>query len=112
MIVIGTSLKVAPVAEVPGILPRDVPQILISRDVSITIEEAPNNPANSFPTSQPVSHIDFDIDMLGECDVVVSELCRRAGWDLRHEMIPKDLTVEVSLNEGYVSRYRFTALKP
>ncbi|KAG5299621.1 chromatin regulatory protein sir2 [Histoplasma capsulatum G186AR] len=92
VIVIGTSLKVAPVAEVPGILPRDVPQILISRD--------------------PVSHIDFDIDMLGECDVVVSELCRRAGWDLQHEMIPKDLTVEVSLSEGYVSRYRFTAVKP
>jgi NAD-dependent SIR2 family protein deacetylase len=36
VIVIGTSLKVAPVAEVPGILPPDVPQLLISRDVSIT----------------------------------------------------------------------------
>ncbi|OJD20251.1 hypothetical protein ACJ73_08416 [Blastomyces percursus] len=92
VIVIGTSLKVAPVAEVPGILPRHVPQIFISRD--------------------PVSHIDFDIDMLGECDVVVSELCRRAGWDLQHEMIPKDQSVEVALDEGYVSRYRFTAATP
>ncbi|OJD14796.1 hypothetical protein AJ78_04884 [Emergomyces pasteurianus Ep9510] len=92
VIVIGTSLKVAPVAEVPGILPRNVPQILISRD--------------------PVSHIDFDIEMLGECDVVVSELCRRAGWDLEHEMIPKGQTVEVELNEGYVSRYRFRAINP
>lgn len=34
VIVIGTSLKVAPVAEVPGILPRNVPQIYISRTVS------------------------------------------------------------------------------
>lgn len=34
VIVIGTSLKVAPVAEVPGILPRDIPQIYISRTVS------------------------------------------------------------------------------
>lgn len=34
VIVIGTSLKVAPVAEVPGILPRSVPQIYISRTVS------------------------------------------------------------------------------
>lgn len=33
VIVIGTSLKVAPVAEVPGILPRNVPQIYISRTV-------------------------------------------------------------------------------
>ncbi|PGH18560.1 hypothetical protein AJ79_00339 [Helicocarpus griseus UAMH5409] len=90
VIVIGTSLKVAPVAEVPGILPRNVPQLLISRD--------------------PVSHIDFDIDMLGDCDVVVSELCRRAGWDLQHEMIPKDQKVDVSLNEGYASRFRFTAV--
>ncbi|OGM49058.1 NAD-dependent histone deacetylase SIR2 [Aspergillus bombycis] len=31
VIVIGTSLKVAPVAEVPGVLPRHVPQIYISR---------------------------------------------------------------------------------
>ncbi|KAE8375121.1 hypothetical protein BDV26DRAFT_283698 [Aspergillus bertholletiae] len=33
VIVIGTSLKVAPVAEVPGVLPRHVPQIYISRTV-------------------------------------------------------------------------------
>lgn len=35
VIVIGTSLKVAPVAEVPGILPRDIPQLYISRTVSV-----------------------------------------------------------------------------
>ncbi|KAI9932934.1 NAD-dependent histone deacetylase sir2 [Aspergillus wentii] len=74
VIVIGTSLKVAPVAEVPGVLPRNVPQIYISRT--------------------PVSHTGFDIDLLGDCDVVVSELCRRAGWDFKHEMIPADEKVE------------------
>lgn len=37
VIVIGTSLKVAPVAEVPGILPRNIPQIYISRTVSHTV---------------------------------------------------------------------------
>ncbi|KAB8276785.1 hypothetical protein BDV30DRAFT_224116 [Aspergillus minisclerotigenes] len=37
VIVIGTSLKVAPVAEVPGVLPRHVPQIYISRTV-VTME--------------------------------------------------------------------------
>ncbi|RAK74166.1 SIR2-domain-containing protein, partial [Aspergillus fijiensis CBS 313.89] len=36
VIVIGTSLKVAPVAEAPGVLPRHVPQIYISRTVSPT----------------------------------------------------------------------------
>ncbi|KAE8151861.1 SIR2-domain-containing protein [Aspergillus avenaceus] len=38
VIVIGTSLKVAPVAEVPGVLPRTVPQIYISRTKSAIME--------------------------------------------------------------------------
>ncbi|KAJ5905507.1 NAD-dependent protein deacetylase h.t1.c1 [Penicillium subrubescens] len=87
VIVIGTSLKVAPVAEVPGILPRHVPQIYISRT--------------------PVSHTGFDIDLLGDCDVVVSELCRRAGWNLEHHMIPADEKVEVTPVEGHESRHVF-----
>ena len=48
--------------------------------------------------------------MLGDCDVVVSELCRRAGWDLQHEMIPDPQRVEIELEEGYTSRHLFTAL--
>ncbi|KAJ5596683.1 NAD-dependent protein deacetylase h.t1.c1 [Penicillium hetheringtonii] len=87
VIVIGTSLKVAPVAEVPGILPRNIPQIYISRT--------------------PVSHTSFDIDLLGDCDVVVSELCRRAGWNLEHHMIPVDEKVDVTPVEGYESRHVF-----
>ncbi|EAS36287.1 histone deacetylase SIR2 [Coccidioides immitis RS] len=89
VIVIGTSLKVAPVSEVPGIMPRDVPQLFISRT--------------------PVTHIDFDIDMLGDSDVVVAELCRRAGWDLQHEMIPAEQHIQVEKENGFTSRYRFTA---
>ena len=34
VLVIGTSLKVAPVSEVVGYLPASVPQIYISREVS------------------------------------------------------------------------------
>lgn len=34
VIVMGTSMKVAPVSEIPNFLPRHVPQIFISRDVS------------------------------------------------------------------------------
>jgi NAD-dependent histone deacetylase SIR2 len=37
VIVMGTSMKVAPVSEIPNFLPRDVPQIYISRDVRIVI---------------------------------------------------------------------------
>jgi len=36
VVVIGTSLKVAPVSEVVGILPPDIPQLYISREVGFT----------------------------------------------------------------------------
>ncbi|KUL91257.1 hypothetical protein ZTR_01744 [Talaromyces verruculosus] len=90
VIVIGTSMKVAPVADVPSIIPSTVPQIYISRT--------------------PVSHIGFDIDLLGDSDVVVSELCRRAGWDLKHSMIPEDQKVEIVQEEGYASRHTFNVV--
>jgi len=88
VIVIGTSLKVAPVSEIIPYLAPHIPQMYISRE--------------------PVKHIDFDIDLLGDCDVVVAELCRRAGWDLEHEMIPEGQRVEVQLVDGYPSRHVFT----
>jgi NAD-dependent histone deacetylase SIR2 len=55
--------------------------------------------------------VDFDVDMLGDCDTVVTELCRRAGWDLKHEMIVKDDIVDVKLQEGYESRFSFKVIK-
>lgn len=91
VVVIGTSLKVAPVSEITPFLPAHVPQIYISRE--------------------PVKHIDFDIDLLGDCDVVTAELCRRAGWELKHEMIPEGQKVNVSLVDGFPSRHVFTEEK-
>lgn len=86
VIVIGTSLKVAPVSDVVPYLAQ-IPQLYISRE--------------------PVTHVEFDVDLLGDCDVVVSELCRRLGWDLVHEMIPNDQVVDVQKIEGYESRHAF-----
>jgi len=60
VLVIGTSLKVAPVSEIPLALPPEVPQVYVSREVC--------------------RHIVFDVTLLGDCDVVVGELVRRAGW--------------------------------
>lgn len=87
VVVIGTSLKVAPVSDIIPFLAADIPQMYISRE--------------------PVKHIDFDIDLLGDCDVVVAELCRRAGWDLQHEMIPEGQEISVESEEGYSSRHVF-----
>lgn len=92
VIVIGTSLKVAPVSEVVPFLPPNIPQIYISRT--------------------PVSHVNFDVDLLGDCDIVVAELCRRAGWALDHEMIPKDQVVDVTTADGYQSRHVFVQTHP
>lgn len=91
VIVIGTSLKVAPVSEVVPYLPANIPQMYISRT--------------------PVSHVNFDVDMLGDCDLVVTELCRRAGWDLKHEMLPGNQKVDIKLQDGFSSRHIFTAAK-
>ena len=80
VLVIGTSLKVAPVSDIPNYLPRSVPHIYISRD--------------------PVRHVNFDVQLLGDCDAVVFELCRKAGWGrLGHEMVPAEFEVEVEAVE-------------
>jgi NAD-dependent histone deacetylase SIR2 len=88
VIVIGTSLKVTPVSEIVSWLPSHIPQIYVSR--------------------QAVSHINFDIDLLGDCDVVVAELCRRLGWPLKHEMVPRDQKIDVAPLEGFKSRHTFS----
>lgn len=80
VIVIGTSLKVAPVSEMPNFLPHETPHIYISLD--------------------PIKHVEFDIQLLGKCDDVVVELCRRAGWDLKHDKISPD-ALEVKQSEGH-----------
>ena len=64
LIVMGTSLQVAPMSGIVGYLPQHVPQILINRE----------------PVAQkPSVSLGFDVELLGDCDVVVGELCRRLG---------------------------------
>ncbi|XP_053166236.1 NAD-dependent protein deacetylase sirtuin-1 isoform X2 [Hemicordylus capensis] len=61
LIVIGSSLKVRPVALIPSSIPHEVPQILINRE--------------------PLSHLHFDVELLGDCDVIINELCHRLGGE-------------------------------
>lgn len=71
VISIGTSLKVAPVADIVDKVPPEVPQILINKD--------------------PIQHCNFDVSLLGYCDDVVSYLCHRLGhdWDIDHSAYPE-----------------------
>ncbi|BGP09149.1 NAD-dependent histone deacetylase sirtuin-1 [Rhodotorula toruloides] len=55
LIVMGTSLRVSPVAQLPSHLPHSIPQILINRD--------------------PVPHQNFDVCLLGDGDTIVRWLC-------------------------------------
>ena len=55
LIVIGSSLKVRPVALIPSSIPSYVPQILINRE--------------SLP------HLKFDVELLGDGDVIINQLC-------------------------------------
>lgn len=57
LIVIGSSLKVKPVANIPFLLDEKVPQILINRE--------------------SLRHMNFDVELLGDCDVIVNELLLR-----------------------------------
>ncbi|KAG1676272.1 NAD-dependent protein deacetylase sirtuin-1 [Nymphon striatum] len=74
LIVIGSSLKVRPVALIPNSIPAHVPQILINRE--------------------PLENLNFDVELLGDSDVIVNELALRLGTDWSN--LCNDMT---SLNE-------------
>ncbi|CAF3379711.1 unnamed protein product [Rotaria socialis] len=57
LIVMGSSLKVKPVSLVSELLPAHIPQILVNRE--------------------RLPHKSFDIELLGNCDVIINELCLR-----------------------------------
>ncbi|CAF0759710.1 unnamed protein product [Adineta ricciae] len=57
LIVMGSSLKVKPVSLVSELLSSDIPQILINRE--------------------RLPHKTFDIELLGNCDVIINEICSR-----------------------------------
>ncbi|PNF42289.1 hypothetical protein B7P43_G05536 [Cryptotermes secundus] len=59
LIVIGSSLKVRPVALIPSSIPPDVPQILINRE--------------------PLPHFNFDVELLGDSDVIINQICHMMG---------------------------------
>ncbi|KAJ7623240.1 SIR2-domain-containing protein [Roridomyces roridus] len=62
LLIIGTSLKVSPVADIPCYIPHSVPQILINKT--------------------PVQHINPDIVLLGNADDIILHLCSKLGWQL------------------------------
>lgn len=70
LICIGTSLKVSPVSETVRIIPPNIPQIYISKELA--------------------PHCEFDLTFKGPCDDVVEHLCRALGWKLEHPMMKNE----------------------
>ncbi|KAG8228797.1 hypothetical protein J437_LFUL006676 [Ladona fulva] len=65
LIVIGSSLKVRPVALIPSSIPPDVPQILINRE--------------------QLHHLSFDVELLGDSDIIINQLCHMIGEGWKEE---------------------------
>ncbi|KAF7796837.1 hypothetical protein EIP86_008021 [Pleurotus ostreatoroseus] len=76
LLVIGTSLKVSPVAEIITHFPHSVPQILINKT--------------------PVKHINPDIVLLGNADEIVQYLCDRLNWELPEPNLPLTSNLDVA----------------
>ncbi|XP_055376381.1 NAD-dependent histone deacetylase sirtuin-1 [Condylostylus longicornis] len=70
LIVIGSSLKVRPVALIPNLIPPNIPQVLIN------LEQLP--------------HMDFDVELLGDSDTTISNLCQMLGGEWL-EICPKEI---------------------
>lgn len=64
LIIVGTSLAAEPVSQLPLSLPRDVPQIWISNE----------------RCTNKVKGLQVDIELIGDADTIIQELCARAGW--------------------------------
>ncbi|XP_076830029.1 NAD-dependent protein deacetylase sirtuin-1 isoform X2 [Brachyhypopomus gauderio] len=96
LIVIGSSLKVRPVALIPSSIPHEVPQVLINRE--------------------PLPHLNFDVELLGDCDVIVNELCHQLGGDFEqfcYNSSPlSEITEKLPLSEKYTEVQSFEVKLP
>lgn len=82
LIVIGSSLKVHPVALIPRSVPADVPQILINRE--------------------QLCHLEFDVELLGDSDTIINQLCHLLGGDWK----------EICWNPNVLTESRLLKPKP
>ena len=84
LLVIGTSLQVAPISKVMGWLPHDIPQILINMDV----------------VHPPRATTDgFDVSLIGEADVVVAYLAAAMKIDINDRNEDEEKDVEKSKSD-------------
>jgi NAD-dependent SIR2 family protein deacetylase len=76
LIVMGTSLLVAPVAQIPEWVGTSVPRLLINREL-----------VGDFAKEVMLGGGHTDVFMEGDCDHGVQELCRLVGGDWEQELV-------------------------
>mmetsp|Transcript_25405 Transcript_25405/g.54645 ORF Transcript_25405/g.54645 Transcript_25405/m.54645 type:complete len:376 (+) Transcript_25405:31-1158(+) len=74
VVVLGTSLLVAPVASIPDWVKSDVHRLLINREM-----------VGSFHGDKPL-----DVFLEGDCDESVRKLCQLAGWEEELDQLYSD----------------------
>ena len=75
VVVLGTSLLVAPVANIPDWVKSDVHRLLINREM-----------VGSFCGDQPT-----DVFLEGDCDESVRKLCQLVGWEQELDQLFEDV---------------------
>ncbi|ODM93270.1 NAD-dependent protein deacetylase sirtuin-1 [Orchesella cincta] len=93
LVVIGSSLRVRPVSLIPGMVPAEVPQILINRE--------------------PLPQVNFDIELFGNSDSIIAQLCRMMGPDFA-ELASDEPLNEVSklAKDGIEERSNADVMEP
>ena len=82
LVVTGSSMKVLPVASIPDLIPSTIPQILINKD--------------------PILDHNFDLELLGEADVIWSWIAQELKLKNHHVIVPDD-----DFNIEFISEGRF-----
>jgi NAD+-dependent protein deacetylase sirtuin 1 len=89
LIVMGSSLRVEPVANIPEQL-KEIPQILINRELVSDNHE-------------------FDITLLGDADEIVREICSLLGW--RDVSINRPASnIDLSLTSSHIDDHKYEFL--
>ncbi|KAG6596132.1 uncharacterized protein IUM83_18603 [Phytophthora cinnamomi] len=97
LLVMGTSLKVAPVMEIPGYLPAHIPQVVINKTAlkkkklkSKKISaggKMSRVSSNKTDEDSASDEEEFDMSLLGDCDDIIRYICAQAGWKLDPQAI-------------------------
>jgi len=78
-IVIGTSMNVKPFKDLPGNVKVSTPRVLINREKCNFTKDFWYYGQSKFDFSSEKAY--RDVALLGNCDDVINELCKKLGWE-------------------------------